>query len=292
MRVSLVLSLSYLSMAVWAGGYQGCLERVWLFQAYEIDALNPLADQTIGFKCTRPDEKKMICNGDWAACRPGATTSRTRCDFGELMKHLGKAPTVRKGDSWVGLDDKGNMDAEKTAKNCYRIYSTSEGKNKNVKNFPPHNALRDTWEYNEYIMKLSTKVNNAYRTHKTEANKHLWERFDDTRAKIGVARAADHAPYLIKEAIDKLGADFPLKRQDLGKNPVTGMPQETVDWKLTALEAKEKGIPNASAEISKVTSGFYIKDKDGKPSSALKHLQVMRSYKRVADRTQSCRRGH
>jgi lambda repressor-like predicted transcriptional regulator len=39
MRVSLFLALSYLSTAVWAGGYQGCLERVWLFQAYEIDAL-------------------------------------------------------------------------------------------------------------------------------------------------------------------------------------------------------------------------------------------------------------
>ncbi|KFY07989.1 hypothetical protein V492_06643 [Pseudogymnoascus sp. VKM F-4246] len=286
MRISLVLSLSYLSVAVWAGGYQGCLERVWLFQAYEIDALNPLADQTIGFKCTKADEKKKECTGVWTACRPGATTGRTRCDFGELMKHLGKAPTVKKGDAWVGLDDKGNLDSEKTAKNCYRIFSTSDARNKNVKNFPPYTAMRDTWEYNEYIMKISTKVNDAYRTHKTEANKHLWERFDDTRAKISVARAADHGPYLIEAAKDKFGPDLPLSRQDLGINPVTGMPQETVDWKMTALQAKVKGIRNANTDILRFLQDFY----SGSDKHARDHAQVIRSYKRVADRSQSCRR--
>jgi hypothetical protein len=44
MRVPLFFTISYLSTAVWARGYQGCLERVLLFQAYEIDALNDLDD--------------------------------------------------------------------------------------------------------------------------------------------------------------------------------------------------------------------------------------------------------
>ncbi|OBT41173.1 hypothetical protein VE00_09081 [Pseudogymnoascus sp. WSF 3629] len=286
MRVSLYLILSYLSIAAWAGGYQGCLERVWLFQAYEIDALNPRQFQSIGFKCTRLGAAAKTCDG-WTPCRPGSTTGRTRCDFGELMKHLGKAPTVPRGDSWVGLDDSGNLDAEKTAKNCYRLFTTSGAKDPKVNNFQPEHAMKGTWEFNEFIMKLSTKVNETFRIHKTDANKHLWERFDDTRAKISVARAADHGPFVIDEAVVKLGDSIPLSKQDLGLNPVTGKPQETVDWKKTVQEAMKKGTPGATEKIRAFLNEFYTREG---VNPARDHLQVIKSYKRVGDRNQSCRR--
>lgn len=51
MRSCLLFALLYLFVAAWAGGYQGCLERVWLYQAYLIDSLNDYNDQTIGWQC-------------------------------------------------------------------------------------------------------------------------------------------------------------------------------------------------------------------------------------------------
>jgi hypothetical protein len=51
MKVPFVLTLSFLITAVWAGGYQNCLERVWLYQAYLIDQHNPEPERQIGYQC-------------------------------------------------------------------------------------------------------------------------------------------------------------------------------------------------------------------------------------------------
>jgi hypothetical protein len=58
MRGSLLFTLFYLFVAAWAGGYQGCLERVWLYQAYLIDSLNDYDDQTLGWQCKGKNFKK------------------------------------------------------------------------------------------------------------------------------------------------------------------------------------------------------------------------------------------
>jgi hypothetical protein len=54
-------------MAAWAGGYQGCLERVWLYQAYLIDSLNDYDDQTIGWQCKGKnwDRDAKKCKEEW-----------------------------------------------------------------------------------------------------------------------------------------------------------------------------------------------------------------------------------
>ncbi len=57
---------------------------------------------------------------------------------------------------------------------------TSGANDAKVNNFRPENAMKGTWEFNEYIMKLGTKVNDTFRICQTDANKHLWEAFDDT----------------------------------------------------------------------------------------------------------------
>jgi hypothetical protein len=51
MRTSFLLTVAYLIASAFAGGYQGCLERVLLFYAYQIDQLNPLEEQTLGWRC-------------------------------------------------------------------------------------------------------------------------------------------------------------------------------------------------------------------------------------------------
>jgi hypothetical protein len=51
MKGRLFFTLLYLFTTAWAGGYQGCLERVWVYQAYLIDSLNDYDKQTIGWQC-------------------------------------------------------------------------------------------------------------------------------------------------------------------------------------------------------------------------------------------------
>jgi hypothetical protein len=50
MKGPIFFSLLYLFTSAWAGGYQGCLERVWLYEAFVIDyTFNPNeATRTIG----------------------------------------------------------------------------------------------------------------------------------------------------------------------------------------------------------------------------------------------------
>jgi hypothetical protein len=103
MRISFLLTVAYLIATVFAGGYQGCLERVLLFYAYQIDQLNPLEEQTLGWRCRRwrgRDRTNYIpahCDDDdWERCR-GAGGGK--CSFNELMVFLGK---LRQNDQVVG----------------------------------------------------------------------------------------------------------------------------------------------------------------------------------------------
>ena len=93
MRVSLLLLLSNICTLVWAAGYQGCLERVWLFQAYDIDELNPESDRQIGFECLSWNTNTRTCNGGDAGYRAcHGTRPGNRCTFNELMRFLGHLP--------------------------------------------------------------------------------------------------------------------------------------------------------------------------------------------------------
>lgn len=160
MRVSLFLALSYLSTAVWAGGYQGCLERVWLFQAYEIDALYPEADRTIGFKCNKWNEVTHTCNVDWSPCK--GKQAGGRCSFDELSFWLGKAPS-RGG--WADPST-GRLNTEDTAKKCVSKFTNQPGGGRAVPNPPPEKILKNTWEYNDYITKIGRKSTMRGRTRK------------------------------------------------------------------------------------------------------------------------------
>lgn len=287
MKRSLFLALSYLCTAVWAGGYQGCLERVWLFQAYEIDALNPEMDQQIGFRCRKWIDADHKCDGGdggYEACR-GSRPDR-RCTFDELMVHLGRAPQPR---GWSATDPAtGRLDTRQTAVNCYNIF---QGRGRPVPNFPAYKAMKgNVWEYNDYILKLSTKVNDAFMKKKTDVNRYLWEDFDDTREKINVARAGDHGPHLIPAARANLNG-ITIHTQNLGNNPATGALWETVDWARTANDARANGVADAQTRIRDFLDDFYRGTANTQSArQARQHFQVFRTYKRVQDRTISCRK--
>lgn len=215
MKVTLFLVLSHLA-AVLAGWYQGFLERVLLFNAFEIDALNDAKDQTIGFKCAKPDAKTKKCT-QWNPCTPKKNSGRTRCNFDDLVVFLGKANTP---NGWSVYDSSGKLDPEGTAKQCYKLFTTAPGKNRKVYNFPPYFAVKDAWEFNDYIKRVGDTVNNAYKDKGGSGNRGLWDSFDTTLGKVSEARAGDHGPFLIQEAEDKLGGKMEIKKNresELGK---------------------------------------------------------------------------
>jgi hypothetical protein len=92
-RVPLFLPFSYLATAVWARGYQGCLERVWQFLAYEIDGFNDKADRIIGYGYAKWDEDNKKYKVDWT---PYKGKGGDRCNFEDWNFFLGRAP-VRTG---------------------------------------------------------------------------------------------------------------------------------------------------------------------------------------------------
>lgn len=246
MKVTLFLVLSHLS-AVLARGYQGCLERVLLFNAFEIDAPNDAKDQTIGFKCAKPDAKTKKCT-QWNPCKPEKNSGRTRCNFDDLVVFLGKANTP---NGWSVYDSSGKLDPEGTAKQCYKLFTTAPGKNRKVYNFPPYFAVKDAWEFNDYIKRVGDTVNNTYKHKGGSGNRGLWDSFDTTLGMVSEARAGDHGPFLIQEAEAKLGGKMEIKKQRVGtgKIPATGGVWETVDWRETAKEAKAKGVPDVDKDI-------------------------------------------
>lgn len=93
MQVKVFAGLFLLITSVLAGGYAGAIERVWLFYAYQIDGLNPQADQTIGYKCLSWDDKAQKCrtkgnkNG-WAMCK-GNIGKDKRCSMAKLLNQIG-----------------------------------------------------------------------------------------------------------------------------------------------------------------------------------------------------------
>ncbi|KAK3338133.1 hypothetical protein B0H65DRAFT_434405 [Neurospora tetraspora] len=264
MRVPLFLTLSYLIVAVWAGGYAGCLERIWLYQAYLIDELNDEADRTVGYKCKKWDYSSHVCkNNEWEACNP-KRKGETRCQFGDLVVSTGKTDG-KKTDWEVKNADGKTMNVEETAKQCLSRY-TDKTKYKNaygsVFNFPGHTALKGAGEeFNDYIKKLGDAVTKTAQSKKTAANKNRFDDFDAITEKILTARAGDHGKFAVPAAEKELGAS-------------------NVETKLRA-----SGNPTLSKQISDYYDRMYgTNAKNSKISDEKKaydHGEVVNTYKQV-----------
>lgn len=286
MRVSLLLSLSYLYTAAFAGGYQECLGRIWMYQAYQIDALNDESSRTIGFKCKSWNFKDKLCNPGTDQYTP--CSKNGRCNFDQWSLWLGKT-NLKQGWAVYQSGSTERLNIDETAKVCYKRFITDNPNiKKSVPGPPPFSLMKGVGDiYNDQIKQVSKLVNDAYSTKRTSGNQHLWDDLDEALKKIVVARAGDHGPFVIQKARDQLGGDLEIKTEDLGDNSGSGEKWEKVDWEETLAEAERKGVKDADKKIRDFLFSFYRDDKTN--NSARAHLSVIKSFKRARDRDVSCR---
>lgn len=305
MRTTLFLQLLLLVTTASAGGYQGAVERLWLYFAYQIDGINDPADRSLGFGCKKWDGPLKQCkplkdpkNPDdppkpiWEECK-GKVLPSKRCTFNELNAFLGK---MRDNEQLVGGKDKDgkplpqdttNPGIEETAKNVYTKFMASN--QKTVYSFPPYKFLYDgTKDYNDFINRVTAVVTKTAASKKTKENQFLFDGFKASLDAIKDARVGDHGPYLIKAAEAELKAKGITVEKTFvgkGKNPGTGDVWETVDWEKTVSNAVAAGKEESKVleAISDFQKDFYVTG-----SEAHKHKVVMESYKLVGDTISSC----
>ncbi|KAH6974137.1 hypothetical protein BKA56DRAFT_634142 [Ilyonectria sp. MPI-CAGE-AT-0026] len=270
MRTSFFLTLAFIITRVWAGGYQGALERLMLYYAFEIDELNDPAQRTIGVGCVRDN---------WRECRPKPITGRSRCNFNDLMVHLGKLDTDSPKLVHGADQNTKTPDITETAKNVYEQFVVKQGKS--VPNFQAFKAMKGLdGNFNEFIKRLAQTVAQAS-SRQTAANKVLFDNFKTSLNQVKIVRAGDHGAHLIDAAEKELGIPngMEIKKEALGINPVDGNTMYTLDWKATILAAEANGIENASKMVKDWQKKWYGPLATGAASKGQEHSSVIRSYK-------------
>jgi hypothetical protein len=173
MRTHILSCFLYLFTIVWAGGYAGCLERIYMYQAYKIDELNPIGQRIMGSQCKGADwhSPTKTCTGIWrlkvrtdmiSSCslyKPNlhvtlqtGTAPNNRMTYEEFLKELGSVQSGRTYAVYVGGNVGGRLDI-KAALATYTVYTSSV--NSRVKDFPANAFMRDTVEWNDAIKKAS-----------------------------------------------------------------------------------------------------------------------------------------
>lgn len=295
MKVPFVLSLSFLITAVWAGGYQNCLERVWLYQAYLIDQHNPEADRQIGYGCT--NWKGNRCMGNWVPCRP--RQNGRPCTFDEFQNNfLGNTrPGMNRQTQAVTRPD-GSLDATETAKNCLWAWRNAGGAPFNFKGYKAVKHGRNN--HNDFIYRVGQITNDNYNKPavRAAAGAQAFANVDDTLSKITTARVADHGRHLIPAARANLPG-VTIIEKDFGPTPyyrdtwtppdgVEPDPQlwKTVDWEATI--NNRANPPDTRTQVRDWLNRYYRGPTAN--GNARDHWQVLRSYKTITDRTNRCRK--
>ncbi|KAH7000473.1 hypothetical protein EDB80DRAFT_811670 [Ilyonectria destructans] len=177
MRTSFFLTLIFLITRAWAGGYQGGVERVLLYYAYQIDGLNDAADRTLGFRCVR-----------WVDYNREDDTGEIQMrKFNELMVSLGKMPTSKLALAGPAGADQNTRtpDTEEMARNVYHMF---QEKKQAVYNFPPYKALKGADEdFNKYTYCVEELVALVSK-YKDASNKNLFDGFEAAIEEAKVAR--------------------------------------------------------------------------------------------------------
>ncbi|KAH7113108.1 hypothetical protein B0J13DRAFT_461011 [Dactylonectria estremocensis] len=273
MQANFFLTLIFLIARASAGEYQGAVDHLVLYYGYEIDGLNEESDRTIGFRCVR--WKNGACEDDrWEACRPKPATGRTRCNFNELMVHLGKLNT----DKPVLVD--GSDQNTRTPKIQETAMNFVTKEKKAILNFPSYKAMKGAdGDFNKYNIHLAEVVALALK-HKTTANADLFDGFASSMKQAKVAQAGEHGAHLINAAKVELGTPnkMEIKTMDLGVNPVDGRNWYTVDWQATVKDAQDKGIKNAQDLVKAWQKKWYRPNPSGRPSAGMEHRVVLRTY--------------
>ncbi|KAL5321284.1 hypothetical protein ACEPPN_012099 [Leptodophora sp. 'Broadleaf-Isolate-01'] len=210
MNISLLLTLSFLVTAECAGGYQNCLERVWIFQSFLIDQQNPEADRKIGYQCSK--WKENACEGNWVACR--GRQGRPQRNFDDFQVFLGnRSPSISMTQAAYRLD--GSLDSKQMATNC--IWAWGD-RGKPPFNFKGHKTVRDgSTGFNDLINRIGQINNDNYNKPavRAAAGDGLFQNIDDTLTKITASRVADHSRHLIPAAVATCPASL-LSRKTWG----------------------------------------------------------------------------
>ncbi|KAG4442093.1 hypothetical protein IFR05_002430 [Cadophora sp. M221] len=301
MKISFIVTLSVLVTAACAGGYQGCLERVWLFESFLIDQHNPVAEQNIGWQCKKWNNANAACEGDiWIPCK--GRQGRSQCNFDDFQKFLGnQTPDIAKTLQAVYRAD-GSLDSAETAKKC--LWAWRDG-GKPVYNFRGHRAVRNgRVDHNDFIKRVGMINNDNYNKPavRAAATDGAFRRVDDTLTKITQSRQADHGPHLIRSANSNLPGVTIIER-DMGANPFYNGPYtppatpknpspapDTPRWKTVDFEATINWVTNPSNTRAQVSAWLDDLYRTGGDNSAKEHWQVLRSYKTMKDQTNRCRK--
>lgn len=273
-----LLAVSYLSVTALAAGFQGCLERIWAFQAYELDELNAPEDRYIGFKCNFWGDREKRCMGKWIPC--SGTAHAGRCNFDEFIVSLGRAP---KPTGWaVYHPGTERIDIDETARLCHSRYT---GKRPNVPNFPAQHVLYGhRGSFNKYTERMSRIVDETYRKHGRANNRDRFDNLDATMDRIMVIREGDHGGFVIEEAEKKLGPYMKVEVEDLGPDPLDPNKRlKAFDFRATALRARADGVDHYVQKLRTFATEFYSGE------TARKHLVLNRIYRKAKDRAVSCR---
>ncbi|KAF2819904.1 hypothetical protein CC86DRAFT_471573 [Ophiobolus disseminans] len=303
MRVQILSALLCFFTIVWAGGYQGCLERVLMYQAYLIDEINPPNERIMGFQCKGSDwdqkNKRCTRTGGFTEVTTG-TGPRGRMTYDEFLKSLGK---VKRGQTYGVFTSDGSLDIKATALSTYNAYtSVQPGQDPNsatVKNFGANTIMKDTGEWNDAIKKSSQVVERAYRNKGllTDDQKKLFPdklftAFDETSKLTLEARIGDHGEHLIQEARNSLnpqGITVETKRIDGNPGAGGGATWDTVDWTKTITAAEASGMADARTKVQTAAKGIYANHADGTRNVAREHLNVIKSFQRAQDSRVACR---
>ncbi|KAH9212895.1 hypothetical protein DL95DRAFT_426353 [Leptodontidium sp. 2 PMI_412] len=282
MNISLLLTLSFLVTAECAGGYQNCLERVWIFQSFLIDQQNPEADRKIGYQCSK--WKENACEGNWVACR--GRQGRPQRNFDDFQVFLGnRPPSISMTQAAYRLD--GSLDSKQMATNCIWAW---RDRGKPPFNFKGHKTVRDgSTGFNDLINRIGQINNDNYNKPavRAAAGDGLFQNIDDTLTKITASRVADHGRHLIPAAKDM--GPSPFYRPDYVPPP--GTQPDASQWRTVDWEATIKNSPDPASTRTQVRSWLDTYYRGPEPNkSAREYWQVLRSYKTIKDRTNRCRK--
>ncbi|KAI1271019.1 hypothetical protein F5Y07DRAFT_44932 [Xylaria sp. FL0933] len=283
---------------VLAGGYQGALERVWLFYAYQIDGLNDPSKQTLGWKCLSWDTAMQECrpgkNGrsGWTMCK--GTLPGKRCTFSQLTNFIGG--TGR--DEPFMADSEGNTlpltdehpDPEETAKRILPYY-LAQPRHK-VPDWPGYKFIKGgDKNYVRTIRRIGNVVATAGSDGKnTGTNKALFEMFASTTTQIKNARIGDTGRFLVTRAENELnprGITVYTESISPGHSPADSTRVwTTVDWEKTMSQAVASGkftkgqVMQITAEVR---SEYYREIRE-----ANDHRVVLKAFKTAETKAKGC----
>lgn len=270
MRTSFLLAFTLLITSTWAArkcNYRHALERVWVWDAYQIDLLNPESDRTLGFICATYDEKKKECPaGDsFKPCK--GTGKGGSCTFGELMLQFGKFHM--KNDSpppGSSVEDTAKLLCKQKRDGGFKVY-------KFIKDAPS--------DYNRALIHIGEVIKKSREDGETPDKKKHFDRMEFAVDEIKIARVADHDQHVIEAAEKELTDKYGMKVEtgSFSDDPYLQTPRRFVDWPKMVYNGESK-FDDPLHMISEFRRVYY-----GSSKIAREHLTVMKTHKTVTAMT-------